>query len=132
MTTAKTDPKTDRELAKVQRATVDPEALAVEEVEGKVVGQKKYDMVELKGEKFRIAEEIGAMPMLKWAAASELSTDDPKALGAIYAMLKDCVLEEDWSNFEQHAMKTKADAEALLDVITKALEVISGRPTKQS
>jgi hypothetical protein len=131
MTTARTPAKTDRELAKIQLSTVAEEALGAP-VEGKVVGQKEYDHVELKGEKFRIAEEIGAMPMLKWAAAAELSTDDPRALGAIYAMLKDCILEEDWPAFEQHALTTKADAEALLDVVTGSLEVISGRPTKQS
>lgn len=134
MTAAKTTaPKTDRALAAVQLSQVGEDALADGTVkEGKVVGQKEYDYVELKGEKFRIAEEIGAMPMLKWAAAAELSSEDPRALGAIYAMLRDSVLEDDWAAFEQHALKSKADAEALLDVVTKALEVISGRPTAQS
>lgn len=125
--------KTDRELANVQLSKVGGDALSDNEaVQGKVVGQKEYDHVELKGEKFRVAEEIGAMPMLKWAAAAELSSDDPRALGAIYAMLRDSILEEDWPAFETHALKSKADAESLLDVVTKSLEIISGRPTKRS
>jgi hypothetical protein len=70
--------------------------------------------------------------MLKWSAASELSSDDPRALGAIYAMIKSVILREDWADFESHALDEDADAEELLDVVTKALEIVGGRPTSQS
>jgi len=124
----------DRELAAIQLARTDPEALhpdTKEAVEGNVIGKKTYDEVELKGKKFRMREKVGAMAIFKWSAASELSSDDPRALGAIYAMLKTLILKEDWPAFEDHAMDEDADPEELLDVITKGLEIVSGRPTEQ-
>lgn len=127
--------KEDREIAAVQLAGTNKEALAEETgkaVEGNIVGKKTYDMVELKGKKFRIREKVGAIAMLKWSAASELSTDDPRALGAIYAMLKSVILKEDWGYFEDYALDEDADAEELLDVVSKSLEIVSGRPTPQS
>jgi hypothetical protein len=127
--------KVDRELAAVQLSKTGKDALSddtAEAVEGQVVGKKEYDEVALKGKKFRVREKIGAMAMLKWSAASEMSTEDPRALGAIYAMLKSVIFREDWPAFEDHALDEDADAEELLDVITKALEVVSGRPTPPS
>lgn len=126
---------TDRELAAVQLSKTGADALngdTAKAVEGNVVGKKEYDEVELKGVKFRIREKIGAMAMFKWSAAAEMSTEDPRALGAIYAMLKSVIHKEDWPAFEDHALDTDADAEELLDVITKSLEVVAGRPTEQS
>ena len=120
----------DRALAAVQLSKTDQEALnpaTAEAVEGNVLGKKTYDEVELKGKKFRIREKIGSLAMFKWSAAAELGTDDPRALGAIYAMLKSCILKEDWIAFEDHALDEDADAEELLDVITKSLEIEIGR-----
>lgn len=130
-----TSPKTDRELAKVQLASADSNALNDKVVTGEVVDDdsgKTYDYVELAGKKFRVREKIGALAMLKWAAASELDTDDPRALGAIYAMIKSVILKADWADFEATALDEDSDAEQLLDVVSKALEIVSGRPTKQS
>ena len=131
MTTAA---KTDRAVAKVQLSTAGEDALNDKVVSGEVVETdgKTYDYVELKGEKFRLREKVGAMAMFKWSAAAEMDTNDPKALGAIYAMIKSVILRDDWYAFETHALDTDADAEELLDVVTKGLEVISGRPTSQS
>lgn len=123
----------DRALAKVQLSQVGEDALANPDVkDGKVVEEdgKAYDRVEFKDEKFRIREKVGTLAMLKWASASELGTDDPRALGAIYAMLKAVILKEDWVAFEDHAMDTDADVEELFEVITSALEIVSGRPTQ--
>lgn len=127
------DDSTDRELAKVQLSQADDEAKSGV-VDGEVVSEdgKKYDYIELKGEKFRLREKVGAMAMFKWSAASDMDTDDPKALAAIYAMIKSVILLEDWHAFEAHALDTDADGEELLDVIIKGLEIIGGRPTKQS
>lgn len=130
-----TTAKTDRELAAVQLSKTGKDALAddtAEAVEGQVVGKKEYDVVKLGSKEFRIREKIGAMAMLKWASASELNTDDPRALAAIYAMLKSVILKEDWGAFEEYAMENDTDAEALLDVVAKALEIVAGRPTAQS
>lgn len=127
--------RADRELAAVQLSKTGADALGDETakaVEGQVVGKKEYDEVKLGDEKFRVREKIGAMAMFKWSAASEMSTEDPRALGAIYAMLKSVILKEDWARFEEYALDTDAGAEELLDVITGALEIVAGRPTPPS
>jgi len=132
--TTKATAREDRELAAVQLSKTDPEALHVETVkavEGNVVGKKEYDYVELKDRKFRVREKVGAIAMFKWSAAADLNSDDPRALGAIYAMLKSVIVKEDWTSFEDYALDEDADAEELLDVVTKALEIVSGRPTAQ-
>lgn len=140
----------DRDLAVVQARAA--QANGAEVADGTVVDSGK---VELLGKQFRIAEKVGLMPLLKFASASDMTTDDPRALSAVYSLLRDCVYEGtpgcgecascttdneaacpsydkgDWAAFEQHAMDTKADADELLAVITQVLEIVSGRPTKQ-
>ena len=147
----------DQELAKLQgeiaQVPQPPPAAEVEVAEGTVVTSART--VEFMGERFRIAEKIGLMPLLKFSAHADLSTSDPGALAAMYSMLKDCIDggkpgcgkcpacksgdnrdcaefdPGDWRRFEQHAIDTKADADELLDVITRVIELISGRPTGQ-
>lgn len=170
----------DAELAKLQGTVAQVEQPPPAEVEvaaGKIVTTDRT--VEFMGERFRIAKSIGLMPMLKFSAASDMSTTDPAALAAMYAMLKDCIHpgnpgcgdciycdpdpcgecracksaaeggedpaclrntpepercaeydRGDWGKFEQHAIESKADADQLLDVISKTIELISGRPTE--
>lgn len=139
----------DRAIARVQLAQAGEDALSentkavisgsvVEEdgtldggegvVDGEAV-EKKYDTITLNGEKFRLREQVGAMAMFKWAAAADMDTDDPRALAAIYAMLKSVVFKEDWRKFEDHALDTDAGPEELLSVITDGLELVAGRPT---
>lgn len=129
-----TGAKEDRALAKVQVVGADNDALNDKVVAGEVVDKdgKTYDYVELADKKFRVREKIGALAMLKWAAASEMDTNDPRALGAIYAMIRSVILKADWADFEATAMDEDSDAEELLDVVSKALEIVAGRPTKQS
>jgi hypothetical protein len=141
-------PSPDRELAVVQARAAAAEGAEI--AEGVIDESGK---VELIGRKFRVAEKIGLMPLLKFASASDMSTEDPRALSAVYSMLKDCIYEGrpgcgtcehckadkeesckaydkgDWADFEQHAIDTKADADELLEVISQVMEIISGRPT---
>jgi hypothetical protein len=141
------DPETDLELAEVQGtvAGVRPEL-----VPDHTDGTKSIDFMD---KKFRIASSIGLMPLLKFSAASDMNVQDPRALAAMYTMLRDCIYpgtpacgeceackngedtncrfydRGDWGDFEEHAMLTKAGADDLLDVVTKVIELISGRPT---
>jgi hypothetical protein len=144
---------TDREMAVVQARAAQADGAKV--AEGTVIDSGK---VELLGKQFRVAEKIGLMPLLKFASASDMSTEDPRAMSAVYSMLKDCIYEGrpgcgecekcapadgsdgdekacksydkgDWAAFENHAIDTKADADELLTVITQVLEIVSGRPT---
>jgi hypothetical protein len=139
----------DRDLALVHARSAKAGGSPV--TEGAVV--ENHDTVELLGKKFRIAERVGLMPLLKYASAADMTTEDPRALAAIYAMLKDCIYAGtppcgdcdrctsgsgvlckahdpgDWQAFENHATDTKAGAEELLPVITQVMEIITGRPT---
>lgn len=119
---------TDAELAAIQGtvAAATPESLMAP-VDGKAVPGRT---VELLGKNFRLARKIGLMPMLKFSAFADMEVQDARALSAMYSMLKDVIDPADWRKFEDHATDSKADADDLLDVISRAIEQISGRPTK--
>jgi hypothetical protein len=121
----------DSELAAIQGAVAAAAPGSTADgavVNGKVTGGRT---VTLAGKQFRIADKVGLMPLLKFAAFADVDTQDARALGAMYAMLRDCIHADDWRAFEDHATECKADADDLLDVISKAVELISGRPTGQ-
>jgi hypothetical protein len=120
---AETD--TDAELAAIQGAVTG--VLPADALNGKTVPART---IELLGKKFRIADKVGLMPLLKFSAFSDMDVQDSRALGAMYSMLKDCIHADDWRAFEDHAVDAKADADDLLDVISKAIEMIAGRPTE--
>lgn len=112
--------------------------------------------VELKGKRFRISDQIGTMPLLKFSTYAGMDIGNPKAQAAMYALLRDVIYEGapacgecddcavgnsrsckafdvgDWQKFEDHAMETKANADELMDVITDVMELLSGRPTEPS
>lgn len=145
--------RVDRELAVIQGRAAEADDPASEVSEGVVV--ETGDTVTMMGKKFRVADKVGLMPLLKFASASDMNTSDPRALAAIYDMLKDCIYEGtpacgecatcktgdedscqdfdsgDWSEFERHAIDTKAEADDLIPVVSQVMEIISGRPTKQ-
>lgn len=151
----------DAELAQIQGSVAGVAVLPPAEqepppgdpVDGEVVTDHRT--VEFMGRRFRIADKIGLMPLLKFATYADVATDDPKALAAMYQMLRDCIypgepgcgecedceagndracaeyVRGDWQAFEDHAIDTKAEADDLVTVISKVIELISGRPTKQ-
>jgi hypothetical protein len=144
--------RVDRELAQVQARAAEASDPSAEIAQGVVVATG--DTIEMMGRKFRVADKVGLMPLLKFANASDMSTADPRALSAIYSMLKNCIYpgtpgcgtcvtcragnEEgcrsynpgDWEAFEQHAIDAKAEADDLMPVVTQVMEIISGRPTE--
>jgi hypothetical protein len=152
------DPKAwDTELARLQGEAAgieQPPAVEVEISEGNIVTSERT--IPFMGDRFRLADKIGLMPLLKFSAAADLSPTDPRGLSAMYAMLRDCIHqgspgcgtcaackadtpalckdydEGDWKRFEQVAIDTKAEADDLMDVITRAMELIAGRPTEPS
>lgn len=84
------------------------------------------------GETFTLADEVGTMPLLEFAAAADAGTDasEMAGLAAMHALLRDCLVDEDWARFRSVAKKNKADTDTLLQVCTRVYEVISGRPTE--
>lgn len=148
-------PKADRELAAVQLAgakAANRAAGVKEEAPKEGTVTEAGNRITFLGKDFRIAERVGLMPLLKFASSADVDTSDPRALSAMYALLRDCIYEGtpacgecaeceadndgackfydrgDWGAFEEHAMITKADADDLLDVVTKVLELVAGRP----
>lgn len=119
-------------------------------IEGVVAG----DRVCLNGAWFRISDRIGLMPLMKFAYSADegLDTSDMKAMAALYAMLKDSIYggteadpdpavarlkpgdkgydAGDWIKFEGHAMRTKAQGEELMAVVSQVIEILSSRPTQ--
>ena len=173
----------DGELARIQGAVAGveqpPPAAEVVVADAIVTSDRT---VEFMGKRFRIAEKIGLMPLLKFSAFADVNVQDPRALGALYAMLRDCIHPGrpgcgecevcapercgecrncqmvaggededglpctvyrpdragckdydpgDWRAFEDHACESKADADDLMDVVTKTIELVAGRPTPQ-
>jgi hypothetical protein len=153
MTEAGIDIDMDAQLAEIQGITAGVKAEIVHEVRPDSITPVTRS-VELKGKRFRIAEKIGAMPLLKFSTYADMDIQDPRALAAMYTLLRDCIHPGtpgcgecaactagnerscaeydygDWAAFEEHAMTTKADADELMDVVTKVMELISGRPTE--
>lgn len=124
------DADPDAQLADIQgqvAAAAPDSAMEPVALNGKTVPGRT---VTLKGKPFKIAKKVGLMPMLKFSAYADMDTQDPRALGAMYAMLRDVIDKEEWRAFEDHAVDSKADADELLDVIGTAMQLIAGRPTE--
>jgi hypothetical protein len=82
----------DTELAAIQghvAGVPQPEPRQVQVVAGTIVTSERT--VEFMGERFRVADKIGLMPLLKFSAHADMSTADPGAMAAMYSMIKDCI-----------------------------------------
>ena len=116
-------------------------------VEGITVDDEQK--VEMLGATFRIAESIGLMPLLRFAHASSkgLDSTDMEGMAALYEMIRDCIDQtrpqhkgpdgkmvdagpSEWERFQTHAVDTKAEADDLLAVVQKVIEVLGARPTR--
>jgi hypothetical protein len=171
----------DSELADIQATAAGGVQAAAPgpAVAGRVITPDRT--VELLGRRFRIADKIGLMPLLKFSAVTDGAVQDTRALSAMYAMLRDCIHPGhpecgecgfcapqrcgdcrsclavaageagdedlpclrnrpdktgckdydpgDWHAFEDWACESKAEADDLMDVISRTIELIAGRPT---
>jgi hypothetical protein len=89
--------------------------------------------VDFCGERFRMADRVGLMPMMRFAkvAKAGVDSDDLAGLTAMYDLLEQCLAEDEWDRFQAHADKTRADGEELMGVVAKVFEVLSARPTRR-
>jgi len=85
-----TEPADDRQLARIQAGAVPPELRHPDAIPGQVLDDG-LDRIPFLGRDFRMAENIGLMPLLKFSDAAEIRVDDPRALSAMYALLRDCI-----------------------------------------
>jgi hypothetical protein len=123
---------TERKPRKARGLTTQDMQAAAEGVgpaEGEIVDDGRE--VEFKGRTFRMADSIGLMPLLKFAHASSqgLDSNDMQGLSALYAMIRDCIAEDDFGAFERHAMDTKAEGDDIMAMVQRCVQVISARPT---
>lgn len=83
------------------------------------------------GRDFRIANEVGLMPLMEFAyhANSGMSTSDMGALAAMYEMLRDCIHPDEWAEFRAYATEKKAGAEQLMETVQATTELLTARPT---
>lgn len=117
--------QTDAELAQAQLAAADENALASTKED------IKTGVVDFQGEKFHVAEKIGAMALLSWGKAADLDEEGNEALIAVYDMLEDVIHEDEFKRFRRVALKTKADMGDLMTLLGAAMEAVTGNPTEQ-
>jgi hypothetical protein len=94
----------------------------VEEVDGEDVKTRV-------SEEFRLAQDVGIMPLMEWAASSDVDVASTDGLRAVFYVLKDVVHEDEWASFRKYARDNKVEATDLLDFANAALEALAGRPT---
>jgi hypothetical protein len=73
------------------------------------------------------------MPVMRFAvlAKAGVDIDDMEGLVAVYDLLRQCITDEDWSRFEAHASRVRADQDELIQMAKDALTLITARPTRQ-
>jgi hypothetical protein len=74
----------------------DPAPVTTQTVQAAIEGAPLLDetnSIEFLGERFKVSESIGMMPLLAYAHASSkgLDSDDMKGMAAMYAMIRDCI-----------------------------------------
>ena len=90
--------------------------------------------VDFLGESFRVADRVGALPLMRFAklAKSGLDADEMDGLVAVYDLLGQVIHAEDWARFEEHADREHAGGEELLEFVASALAVVSAHPIGRS
>lgn len=109
------------------------------------------------GHSFGVAQEVGAMPLLRFAAIADAGTqaDELAGLAAMYELLRDCLVPEPvevatgrmvevegqmvaemrtlhgWPKFQKVAADNKVDADELMRVCGAVYQAITGRPTRR-
>lgn len=90
--------------------------------------------VELLGKAFTVADEVGTMPLMRFARLAEdgLDADEMEGLAAVYDLLEQCLDPADWTAFQRHATKTRANTEVLMEFVAEVLAMVGERPTERS
>ena len=119
----------DTRAAAVQLKTADQSARVGKDSRAKTAKAGQLT-APLRDREFRLADNVGIMPLMEWAAASDRDVASADGLRAVYYVLEDAVHEDDWAEFRKYAREAKVDAGELLDFANAALEALAGRPTE--
>lgn len=106
-----------------EKVRIPPGKRAVEVADGEL-------RAPLAGRYFKVAESIGLMPLMEWAAA--LDTVDVRnvtELASRFRMLKAIVHPDEWDDFRKHATEAKSNGDDLMDFQNAAIEAMAARPT---
>lgn len=89
--------------------------------------------VTFNGAEFAVASKIGLMPLMRFAKVAKAGVDssDEEGMVAMYDLLQQCIADEEWTRFEAHADKTRADDQELLQVVKDVMAILSERPTSR-
>lgn len=113
-------------------------------VREKARGDGDVDTFEFFGERFALAERLGALPLMKYAAAAAAGLDstDMAGLAAMHDLLRQCLAPEPftvddqvvahgWVRFERVCLDQKVDAADIFTLVNRLITAMTGRPTKQ-
>ena len=89
---------------------------------------------EFAGAEFRMAVNIGYMPMLRFATVAKTGIDsnELEALFAMSELLRNCVHVDDWERFQSHATDVGASGDELMEVVGRVMALAGDRPTGRS
>lgn len=131
--------KEDRDIARVQLAVTDQDALlpagerATEVPEGSE-DEKPGLYAEIAARKFRLSEDTGYMALMEWAAAGDGETSVNRVvtsnLRAMYHVLQDVVHEDEFEAFRAYTREKKCKYPDFLEFQNKAFEAMSANPTE--
>ena len=140
-TTAAARASGDTRAATSQLSTADQSARVARETRAKagkgkqltapyIIKNKDDKEAEPFSQEFRLADDVGIMPLMEWAAASDQDVTSANGLRAVFYVLQDAVHEEEWAEFRRFSREHKATAEETLEFANSALEARAGRPTE--
>lgn len=94
--------------------------------------QGEATILQFCGEEFKVADNVGGMPLLEFAAAAKSGLDSSEldGLAAMFAMIRDTLAEGEWDRFRDVAKKHKAPVSQLMEVCTSIYAALSNRPTQ--
>ena len=102
------------------------------------------ETVDFHGESFHVAERVGMLPMMRFAAFTKrqmrqladghdlTGEDEIASLAAAYDLLEQCLHPLDWERFADHATAVHADMDELMAFVGEVMSVVSARPTGRS
>lgn len=90
--------------------------------------------VDFLGEQFKVADKVGALPLMRFAKVARAGVDagELEGLAAMYDLLGQVIHPDDWSRFEDHADKEHADGDQLLALVQEVFALMAARPTGRS
>lgn len=92
------------------------------------------DTITFHDEQYGVAEKISILLLGRFAELAEADEDSETVEGllAIRGLVRQLILDEDWTRFERSADRHRAQGEDLMVVIKDAMLVMKARPTRPS